>query len=474
MILIGLLALSIWAILWPKISVSVCRWVNLCVNAILLLIVTVGLIWKVTHSENVILEGVETEFRGITDLFLLTYDGISLVYIWLTIFIFLVTFLSVWNNVKQPKFLLLILNSIQLLLIGSFLSSDMLLFYILFESILIPMFLLIGIWGSRSEKIKATYYLFFYTLVGSVLFIISIVYIQIALGTTNSFLVITSEMSQKWLWVFLFIAFGVKIPMFPFHIWLPEAHVEAPTAGSVILAALLLKLGSYAYLRFMLPIFDLSITNFFWPLIISFAGSSVVLASLTAIRQIDIKRIVAYSSIAHMNLAVLGLFSNQLTGLTGGFILTVAHGFVSAAMFLLIGVLYDRYHSRLITHYSGLARVMPLYAIFFILFSLANLGFPFSYNFIGELSIIIGLVSMHFFYGIVGLIGVLLSVIYVMWLVNRLLFGDISVQYITQFYDLDTKEVSYLTILFIPVILFGIFPDVLELLWYNDLQLLLI
>lgn len=474
MILIGLSTLSLWTILWPKITVAVCRWINLCVNAFLLLVVMFNLVWKIKHSESIIMDGIETEFRGVTDLFLLSYDGISLIYIGLTVFIFLVTFLSVWNNVKQPKFLLLILNSIQLLLIGSFLSSDMLLFYILFESILIPMFLLIGIWGSRSEKIKATYYLFFYTLVGSVLFIISIVYIQIVVGSTNSLLIINSELTQHILWFFLFVAFGVKIPMFPFHIWLPEAPVQAPTSGSVVLAALLLKLGSYAYLRFMLPVFDVNITNYFWPLIISFAGSSVVLSSLTAIRQIDIKRIVAYSSIAHMNLAVLGLFSNQLTGLTGGFILTVAHGFVSAAMFLLIGVLYDRYHSRLITHYSGLARVMPLYAIFFILFSLANLGFPFSYNFVGEMSIIIGLVSMHIFYGIVGLIGVLLSVVYVMWLVNRLLFGDISIQYITQFYDLDTKEISYLTVLFIPVILFGICPDMLELLWYNDLQLLIV
>ena len=363
---------------------------------------------------------------------------------------------------------------IQILLIGSFLSFDMLVFYILFEGILIPMFLLIGIWGSRSEKIKATYYLFFYTLVGSVLFIISIIYIQVYSGSTNSLSVITSILPEKVLWFCFFIAFAVKIPMFPFHIWLPEAHVEAPTCGSVILAALLLKLGSYGYLRFMLPIFSVDVTNFFWPLILSLAGSSVILASLTAIRQIDIKRIVAYSSIAHMNLAVLGLFSNTYTAVNGGFILTVAHGFVSAAMFLLIGVLYDRYHSRLISHYSGLVRTMPLFAIIYILFSLANMGFPLSYNFVGEISIIFGLISINFLYGVVGIIGVLLSVVYVMWLTNRLLFGDISTQYVSQFYDLEMKELVYFVTLLIPVLLFGIYTDLFELLWAGDLQMLII
>ena len=186
------------------------------------------------------------------------------------------------------------------------------------------------------------------------------------------------------------------------------------------------------------------------------AGSSVILASLTAVRQIDIKRIVAYSSIAHMNLAVLGIFSNTYTGLNGGFTLSVAHGFVSAALFLLIGVLYDRFHSRLVYHYAGLVRVMPLFSIFFILFSLANLGFPLSYNFVGELNVILGLISTNFYFGVIGLSGVLLSVVYVMWLVNRLLFGDISTLVIMQFYDLEPKEVAVFSVLTIPTILFGV------------------
>lgn len=459
-------------LLWPRVSVAVCRWVNLLQSLFLLLVTTTILIYYSELTTN-LLEGPEIDFRGVTELSLFGYDGISLIYIWLTIFIFSVSFLAIWNNTKKPKLLLLMLNLIQFLLIGSFLSFDMLVFYILFEGILIPMFLLIGIWGSRSEKIKATYYLFFYTLVGSVLFIISIIYIQVSVGTTNSLLVIVNQLNQKVLWFCFFIAFAVKIPMFPFHIWLPEAHVEAPTVGSVILAALLLKLGSYGYIRFMLPVFDIEVTNFFWPLIIGLAGSSIILASLTAIRQIDIKRVVAYSSIAHMNLAVLGLFSNNYTGLNGGFILTVGHGFVSAAMFLLIGVIYERYHSRLITHYSGLVRTMPLFAVVFILFSLANMGFPLSYNFIGEISIIFGLINVNLFYGLVGIAGVLLSVVYVMWLANRLLFGDISVQYISQFYDLELKEVIYFITLFLSVLIFGLYPDLLELLWSADLQQLI-
>lgn len=203
---------------------------------------------------------------------------------------------------------------------------------------------------------------------------------------------------------------------------------------------------------------------------VSLAGGSVVFASLTAIRQIDIKRIVAYSSIAHMNLAVLGLFANNYPAISGGLILTVAHGFVSAAMFLLIGVLYDRYHSRLVNHYGGLARVAPLFAIIFILFSLSNLGFPLSYNFVGELNIIMGLIQNNIFYGMVGLFGVLTSVIYVMWLANRVLFGDISISYITQFYDLHFREFVYFTVLFIPTLMLGIFPDLLEVVLYQDLQ----
>lgn len=398
------------------------------------------------------------------------YDSIGLTYIWLTAIIFPVAFLAIWGNTEKTRMLIVLLNSIEFLLIGSFMAFDLLAFYIMFEGILIPMFLIIGIWGSRSEKVKAAYYFFFYTLVGSAFFLIGILILQAQTGSTSVYyLMFESENLQKILWLMFFIAFGVKIPMFPFHIWLPEAHVEAPTVGSVILAALLLKLGSFGYLRYMLPIFDVKIAQFYWPVVVALAGGSIIFASLTAIRQIDIKRIVAYSSIAHMNLAVLGLFANNYTAISGGLILTVAHGFVSAAMFLLIGVLYDRYHSRLVSHYSGLARVAPLFAIVFILFSLANLGFPLSYNFVGELSIIMGLIQNNIIYGFVGLFGVLTSVVYVMWLANRILFGDITINYIAQFYDLHFREFVYFMVLFIPTVMLGIFPDYLEVVWYHDL-----
>jgi len=211
-----------------------------------------------------------------------------------------------------------------------------------------------------------------------------------------------------------FIAFGVKIPMFPFHIWLPEAHVEAPTCGSIILAALLLKLGIFGYIRYMLPLFNESTHKYYWPVVVALSGGSILFASLTAIRQIDIKRIVAYSSIAHMNLGVMGVFIGNYTALSGGLALSIAHGFVSSAMFGLIGVIYDRYHSRLVSNYSGLVRVAPVYSLLFVLFSLANMGFPLSYNFVGELSIIIGLIQESLFSGLIGLVGVLLSVAYVM------------------------------------------------------------
>lgn len=250
--------------------------------------------------------------------------------------------------------------------------------------------------------------------------------------------------------------------MFPFHIWLPEAHVEAPTVGSVILAALLLKLGSFGYLRFMVPVFNNELNQYFWPLVIALAGGSVILASLTAVRQVDIKRVIAYSSIAHMNLAVLGIFANNFNALNGALTLTIAHGFVSGALFLLVGVIYDRYHSRLISHYSGLVQVAPLFAVIFLVFSLANLGFPLSYNFIGELNIIMGLVQSSVFLGFVGLAGVLFSVLYVMWLMNRIFFGDISIIYISQFYDLSFRELLSFISLLIPVIIFGIYPELIE------------
>lgn len=309
---------------------------------------------------------------------------------------------------------------------------------------------------------------------GSVFFLIGILILQSHLGSTSVFYLTVDHDLQKLLWLMFFVAFAVKIPTFPFHIWLPEAHVEAPTVGSVILASLLLKLGGYGYLRFMLPMFNLETHNYFWPLVLALAGGSVVLASLTAIRQIDLKRIIAYSSIAHMNLAVLGLFSNNFKALNGSMALMLAHGFVSSAMFLLVGVLYDRYHSRLVGHYSGIAQTAPLFSIFFILFSLANMGFPFSYNFIGELTILIGLASKHFFYAVLASMGVLLSVVYVMWLVNRILFGDISAKYVVQFYDVNYREFLMLTILFIPVLLFGLSSQYIDYLIQPSLLGLLI
>jgi NADH-ubiquinone oxidoreductase chain 4 len=412
---------------------------------------------------------------GETDLYLFLYDGISLAYIWLTCFIFLIVFLASWGNTKKSSLLIFLLNIIQLLLIISFLSTDLLVFYISFESILIPMFILIGIWGSRSEKIKAGYYLFFYTLVGSTFFLLGIIIIYYYTGTTNSLIISLQDCSlQKVLWFMFFIAFAVKIPSFPFHIWLPEAHVEAPTVGSIILAAILLKLGSYGYIRFMLPIFDKDITEYYFPVIVCTAGCSIIFASLTAIRQIDIKRIIAYSSIAHMNMAVIGIFSNIEESLQGSFVLTISHGFVSAGLFLLLGCLYDRYHSRLVYSYSGMVAVMPIFSIFFIVFSLANIGFPISYNFIGEICIAIGIIKLkNIVFIILILMGILFSVAYTMWLVNRIIFGDIKTTKIIQFYDLEPKEtVCFITLLF-PTILLGICPQIFEIIWYNDLKVLI-
>jgi len=292
---------------------------------------------------------------------------------------------SIRFNLQYMKEALLFLIAIEALLIISFLVLDVFFFYLAFESVLIPMFFLVGLWGSRAQRVKAAYYLFFFTLASSVMMLVAVLTIYVQTGTTNLLHIVLSPHLQNLLWIPVFLAFAVKTPMWPLHGWLPEAHVEAPTAGSVILAGLLLKLGGYGFVRFMTVLFtDPAVNRQYWPVTVALGVSSVIFASLTALRQVDMKRIIAYSSIAHMSLAVLGVFANNIQGLQGAMYLMLAHGFVSSALFLLIGVLYDRYHSRFIRHYGGLAQVMPMYAIFFLLFTLANIGFPLTYNFLSE------------------------------------------------------------------------------------------
>lgn len=389
-------------------------------------------------------------------------DGISILFLLLSTFLVPLCLLASWDSirtsVKEYSLCFLVLN---LLLILVFSVLDVFLFYIFFESVLIPMFLLIGIWGSRERKIRAVYLFFFYTLAGSLLMLLAIIYLFSVAGTTNYEVLLGLPLSleeQRWLWLAFFASLASKIPMFPFHVWLPEAHVEAPTAGSVLLAGILLKLGTYGFLRFSLCLFpDASI--YFSPLIYTLSLIAIIFTSLTAIRQTDFKRIIAYSSVAHMNLVMLGLFSFQVNGLEGAVLQSLSHGFVSSALFLLIGVIYDRHHSRLIYYYSGLVQTMPLYILLLLFFTMANIALPGTSSFVGEFLILAGVYKMNTTSAFLGAISMVLGGAYSLWLFNRVAFGNIKIEYIAQFKDLTLKEFLVLSPLCLGTIVMGVYPN---------------
>ena len=403
--------------------------------------------------------------------FILGIDGIGLLFVVLTTLIFPICILSSWKNInknfKEYMILLLLMES---LLIIVFTILDLLLFYVFFESILIPMFLMIGIWGSRRRKIRASYLLFFYTLFGSVLMLVAIMSIYIQTGTTDYQTLLLfdfSENKQKYLWLAFFLSFASKIPMVPVHIWLPEAHVEAPTTGSVILAGILLKMGSYGFIRFSLPLFPYA-SLYFTPLVYMIAVIGIFYTSLTAIRQTDLKRIIAYASIAHMNLIMLGLFSLNIQGIEGSLIQMISHGVVSSGLFLCVGVIYDRYHSRLLKYFSGMVIVMPVFISIFLVFTFANAALPGTCNFVGELLLFTGIFQDNIFITFFSATGIILSGAYSLWLFNRIAYGNIKIKHIEGFSDLTLREFHvFLPLLFLTIFL-GIYPEVL----FNKIHLL--
>ena len=395
--------------------------------------------------------------------YMIGLDGISIFFIILTTFLIPLCILLSWNNIKiRLKEYIISLILIEFFLLNFFLVMDLILFYIYFESVLIPMFLLIGVWGSRLRKVHAAYQFFLYTLIGSVLLLLGILIIYFQLGTTDIFVFLNSSFAlnkQLILWLAFFFPFAVKVPMVPVHIWLPEAHVEAPTAGSVLLAGVLLKLGTYGLLRFVMPVF--SYANYYYtPIVLMISLISIIYSSCTTIRQIDLKKIIAYSSVAHMNFVMLGLFSSNYQGLHGSLYLMLSHGIVSGALFICVGILYDRYHSRILNYYGGLATFMPIFSGFFLIFTLANIGLPGTSSFVGEFLIILGLLQFNYFFIFISATSVILSSVYGLWLFNRVMFGQLQVKYIFKFCDLTNREFFLLLPLGFLSIFGGIYPKV--------------
>jgi proton-translocating NADH-quinone oxidoreductase chain M len=388
-------------------------------------------------------------------------DGVSLFFVILTCFLIPVCLLVAWNNVqtyvKEYCIAFLVMES---LMIAVFSVLDLLLFYIFFESVLIPMFIIIGVWGSRERKIRAAYQFFLYTLFGSLLMLLAVLLIYFQAGSTDLQVLYTTQFSEKrelLLWLAFFASFAVKVPMVPVHIWLPEAHVEAPTAGSVLLAGIMLKLGTYGFLRFSIPLFPYA-SIYFTPLVYTMSILAIIYTSLTTLRQVDLKKIIAYSSVAHMNFVTLGLFSLNAQGVEGSVMLMISHGLVSPALFLLVGALYDRHKTRLLRYYGGCGRSMPIFACLFLFFTMANISLPGTSSFVGEFLVLTGAFQNNTFAAVLGATGMVLGAAYALWLCNRVIYGLAKPYYISSFSDLSRREVFIFVPFVFLVLLIGILP----------------
>jgi proton-translocating NADH-quinone oxidoreductase chain M len=390
-------------------------------------------------------------------------DGYSLFIVLLTTFIFPICILTSWDENVNNKSHLLYLLLIELFTLLTFTALDLFIFFISFEGTLIPMFLLIGGWGHNTRKIKASYYFFLYTFFGSLFILFNLLFIFTQYGTLNYFSLLNLNISfsnQLLIWICFFIPFAIKAPIFPFHIWIPEAHVEAPTNGSILLASLILKLGTYGILRFLLPLCP-DANLYFLPITYALLLVGLLYTSITTIRQTDLKRIIAYSSVAHMTYVLLGLITYNYQSTQGAFLLMLAHGFTSTGLFFLVGVIYKRTHTRLLNYYGGVVSIMPLYTLFLFIFCAANFSLPITFNFIGEFLILIGLINQNVFVGLFATISIFLSLIYSMWFFNKLSFGNLKLNYVSIFTDLTRQELYIITPLVFFTFLFGIFPNLI-------------
>ena len=388
-------------------------------------------------------------------------DGISILFIILTTFITPLCILSVNNSIKTRlrDFLIAILI-MESFMIGVFCSLDLIIFYLFFEAGLIPMFLIIGIWGG-SRRVYSAFKFFLYTLLGSVLMLVAIISIYWITGTTDVIQLYELGIDAKYqnlLWLAFFSSFAVKTPMWPVHTWLPDAHVEAPTAGSVLLAAILLKMAGYGFIRFSLGLFPIA-SDIYTPLIYTLSVIAIIFTSLIALMQEDMKKLIAYSSVAHMGFVTLGIFTIQQQGIEGSIIQMISHGLVSAALFLCVGVIYDRMHSRLISSYGGIVAVIPKYSVLFMLFTLASIGLPGTSGFIGEFLILMGAFKDSFLVAVIASLGVILGAAYMLWLYKRVVFGKLVNKDLKKMIDLNHSEYFILSCLAIPILFFGFYPE---------------
>ncbi len=387
-------------------------------------------------------------------------DGISLVLILLSVFLMPLCVLAGWDSIRErvPEYLAAFLL-MEALMIGVFAAMDILLFYLFFEAGLIPMYLIIGIWGGK-RRIYASYKFFLYTLLGSVLMLLAILWMIREAGTTDIPALMAFDFpaeAQTWLWLAFFASFAVKMPMWPVHTWLPDAHVEAPTAGSMILAGVLLKMGGYGFIRFSLPMFPEASVELMW-LVFALSMVAVVYTSLVALAQADMKKLIAYSSVAHMAFVTGGLFALNTQGIEGAMVVMVSHGLVSAALFFCVGVIYDRLHTREIDRYGGLTANMPRYAVFFLLFTMASIALPGTSGFVGEFLALLGMFRTSSWLAVVMATGVILGAGYMLWLYGRVAFGALDKDDVAAMPDLKPREWAVMLPLAAGVLAIGVYP----------------
>lgn len=388
-------------------------------------------------------------------------DGISLFFVILSTFLTPICVLASWkaitNRVKEYMIAFLVLET---MMIGTFAALDFVMFYIFFEAVLIPMFIIIGVWGGP-RRVYSAFKFFLYTLAGSVLLLAALLVLYFEAGTTDIPTLIAYAVPpemQTWLWLAFFASFAVKMPMWPVHTWLPDAHVEAPTAGSVILAGVLLKMGGYGFLRFSLPMLPIA-SELFVPLVYTLSVIAIIYTSLVALAQEDMKKLIAYSSVAHMGFVTIGIFTATQQGIDGALFQMLSHGIISAALFLCVGVIYDREHSREIAHYGGLVERMPRYAFVFMIFMLGSVGLPGTSGFVGEFLILVGAFQDNTWVALLASTGVILGAAYMLYLYRRVVFGKLDKEHLKQIVDLEPREIAIFAPLVVLVVWMGIWPD---------------